>query len=227
MPSTASTCASSPANSSASSAPTAPASPPPSRCSPAAGAHSGRIEILGDDLDAHPVEVKRHIGVVPGRHGAVRPPDRRRVPDFCRPHVRPRPRPPPQARRKSCSSSWNSPMSPRKLITDYSHGMKKKLALAAAVIHRPETSVPRRAVRGRGRDRRRHAEGHAARHDRARGHDLPHVARARNRRASLHPRRHHSSWRFVAQGSLEELRAGVEAQTHADPARTPASPTRS
>ena len=30
---------------------------------------------------------------------------------------------------------------PKTLVTDYSHGMQKKLALAAAVIHGPKSSV--------------------------------------------------------------------------------------
>ena len=32
---------------------------------------------------------------------------------------------------------------PKTLITDYSHGMQKKLALAAAVIHGPQISISR------------------------------------------------------------------------------------
>ena len=34
------------------------------------------------------------------------------------------------------------------LVVDYSHGMRKKLVLAAALLHGPRVAVPRRAVRG-------------------------------------------------------------------------------
>src|SRR5246500_630455 len=98
---------------------------------------SGRIEILGLDLNAHPVEVKRQIGVVPegmalfgrltgaeflsfaGRmYGLDRTTAARRAAELL--------------------EFMQLADQPKKLVTDYSHGMQKKLALAAAVIHGPK-----------------------------------------------------------------------------------------
>lgn len=98
---------------------------------------SGRVEILGMDAGAHATEVKRQIGVVPeglalfgrltgaeylrfvgqmyGLDGALTAQRTAELLEFM-----------------SLASE------PKKLITDYSHGMQKKLALAAAVIHGPK-----------------------------------------------------------------------------------------
>ena len=98
---------------------------------------SGRIEILGLDLNAHPVEVKRQIGVVPegmalfGRltgaeflsfAGRMYGLDRQTA----------------ASRAAELLDFMQLADQPKKLITDYSHGMQKKLALAAAVIHGPK-----------------------------------------------------------------------------------------
>src|SRR3979490_1935503 len=98
---------------------------------------SGRIEILGLDLDSNPVEGKRQIGVVPegmalfgrltgaeflnfaGRtYGLDRDPPARRAPELL--------------------EFMQLADQSKKLVTDYSHGMQKKLAMAAAVIHGPK-----------------------------------------------------------------------------------------
>ncbi len=97
---------------------------------------SGRIEILGLDATASPMEVKRQIGVVPeglalfGRltgaeylrfvgqmYGLDRALTAQRTAELL--------------------DFMGLASEPKKLITDYSHGMQKKLALAAAVIHAP------------------------------------------------------------------------------------------
>ena len=97
---------------------------------------SGRIEILGMDAAASPMEVKRQIGVVPeglalfGRltgaeylrfvgqmYGLDKSLTAQRTAELL--------------------DFMNLAGEPKKLITDYSHGMQKKLALAAAVIHAP------------------------------------------------------------------------------------------
>lgn len=97
---------------------------------------SGQVQILGLDFAAHPVEVKRQIGVVPeglalfgrltaseylrfvGRmYGLDRVTTNRRTEELL--------------------DFMNLASEPRKLVTDFSHGMQKKLALAAAVIHGP------------------------------------------------------------------------------------------
>jgi ABC-2 type transport system ATP-binding protein len=98
---------------------------------------SGTIEILGLDTTAHAEEVKRQIGVVPeglalfgrltgfeylcfvgrmyGLHRATASDRADELLDF-----------------------MDLANEPKKLITDYSHGMQKKIALAAAVIHGPK-----------------------------------------------------------------------------------------
>ena len=98
---------------------------------------SGAIQILGQDLFSNPIEVKRHIGVVPegmalfgkltaseyltfvGRmYGLDKATTAQRASELL-----------------EFMSLANEP---KKLIADYSHGMGKKLALAAAVIHGPK-----------------------------------------------------------------------------------------
>ncbi|MGH9392714.1 MAG: ABC transporter ATP-binding protein, partial [Terriglobales bacterium] len=97
---------------------------------------SGRVEILGLDLDAHPVEVKRQIGVVPegmalfGRlSGAEYLNFVGRMYGLDRTTA--------ASRAGELLEFMQLADAGRKLITDYSHGMQKKLALAAAVIHGP------------------------------------------------------------------------------------------
>src|SRR5437764_9161276 len=100
-------------------------------------ATSGRIEILGLDLETKPADVKRQIGVVPegmalfgrltgseylnfvGRmYGLDRDTAARRAAELL--------------------EFMQLADQPKTLVTDYSHGMQKKLALAAAVIHGPK-----------------------------------------------------------------------------------------
>lgn len=97
---------------------------------------SGQMEILGLDFAAHPLEIKRQIGVVPeglalfGRLtaseylrfvGRMYGLDRATV----------------NRRTDELLDFMNLADEPKKLVTDFSHGMQKKLALAAAVIHGP------------------------------------------------------------------------------------------
>jgi ABC-2 type transport system ATP-binding protein len=98
---------------------------------------AGTIQVLGLDLLKNTVEVKRQIGVVPegmalftrltgweylnfvGRmYGLDRTTTRNRAEELL--------------------DFMRLADQPNKLITDYSHGMQKKLALAAAVIHNPK-----------------------------------------------------------------------------------------
>ena len=98
---------------------------------------SGKIRVLGRDLSAEPLEVKRRIGVVPedlnlferltgaemlaftGRmYGLQKAEIAQRSPELL--------------------DLMELRNEPRKLIVEYSHGMKKKLSLACALIHRPE-----------------------------------------------------------------------------------------
>ncbi len=98
---------------------------------------SGKIRVLGRDLSAEPLEVKRRIGVVPedlnlferltgsemlaftGRmYGLQKSEIAQRSPELL--------------------DLMELRNEPRKLIVEYSHGMKKKLSLACALIHRPD-----------------------------------------------------------------------------------------
>lgn len=172
---------------------------------------SGRIEILGLDLVANPVEVKRQIGVVPegmalfgrltgseylnfaGRmYGLDRETTARRAAELL--------------------EFMQLANEPKKLITDYSHGMQKKLALAAAVIHGPRILFLDEPFEGvdaiasgvlKTMLQRMIANG-------ATIFLTSHVLEIVERRCS------HVAiidrGRLVADGSLEELRAGIEAQ---------------
>src|SRR5271157_244431 len=98
---------------------------------------SGSIEILGLDLNAHPVEVKRQIGVVPegmalfGRlTGAEFLSFAGRMYGLdCETAAK---------RVFELLDFMQLADQPKRLVTDYSHGMQKKLAMAAAVIHGPK-----------------------------------------------------------------------------------------
>jgi ABC-2 type transport system ATP-binding protein len=98
---------------------------------------SGKIKVLGQDIEAAPLEVKRRIGVVPedlnlferltgaemlaftGRmYGLQKREIAERAPELL--------------------ELMDLQEEPRKLIVEYSHGMKKKLSLACSLIHRPE-----------------------------------------------------------------------------------------
>jgi ABC-2 type transport system ATP-binding protein len=100
-------------------------------------ATSGHMQILGLDLATHLVEVKRQIGVVPegmalfGRltgseylnfAGRMYGLDRNTT----------------GKRAGELLEFMELSDHPKTLITDYSHGMQKKLAMAAAVIHGPK-----------------------------------------------------------------------------------------
>lgn len=174
---------------------------------------SGTIQILGLDLIAHPLEVKRRIGVVPegmalfgrltgaeylnfaGRmYGLDRETSARRAEELL--------------------DFMRLADQPRTLITDYSHGMQKKLALAAAVIHGPNVLFLDEPFEG--------VDAIAA------GTLKTMLQRMTERGATIFLTSHvleiverlcsHVAiidrGRLVAQGSLDELRAGVLAQDH-------------
>jgi ABC-2 type transport system ATP-binding protein len=172
---------------------------------------AGRMRVLGLDLMEHPIEVKRQIGVVPegmalyGRltgaeflnfaarmYGLDRATAAQRAAellDFMQLNDR-----------------------PKTLITDYSHGMQKKLAMAAAVIHGPKILFLDEPFEG--------VDAIASGTIKAmlqrminRGatifltsHVLEIVERLCSHVAIIH------KGRLVAQGSIEELRAGVESR---------------
>ncbi len=177
-------------------------------------ATSGKIRILGHDLEEEPIEVKRRIGVVPeglalferltgaeylnfvGRmYGLDRATSTQRsaeLLDFMQLAER-----------------------PKTLVGDYSHGMKKKLALAAAVIHGPQVLFLDEPFEGVDAIASGTLKTMLSRMvDRGvtiflTSHVLEIVERLCSHVAIIH------KGRIVAQGSIEELRAGVEARAAA------------
>jgi ABC-2 type transport system ATP-binding protein len=178
------------------------------------GPTAGRMEILGLDLVEHPAAVKRQIGVVPegmalfgrltgseflnfaGRmYGLDRVTAAKRTAELL--------------------EFMQLTEQPKALITDYSHGMQKKLAMAAAVIHGPKILFLDEPFEGvdaiaagtlKAMLQRMIARGATIF---LTSHVLEIVERLCSHVAIIH------RGRLVAQGSLEELRAGVEAQAAA------------
>src|ERR1700689_1178436 len=177
-------------------------------------ASSGSIQVLGLDLAKNSVEVKRQIGVVPegmalfGRLtgaeylnfvGRMYGLDRQTA----------------GKRTAELLDFMQLADQPKALVTDYSHGMQKKLALAAAVIHGPRILFLDEPFEGvdaiasgtlKAMLQRMIARGATIF---LTSHVLEIVERLCSHLAIIH------RGRLVAQGSLEELRAGVEAQAAA------------
>ena len=177
-------------------------------------ASSGSIQVLGLDLAKNSVEVKQQIGVVPegmalfgrltgaeylnfvGRmYGLDRETAGKRTAELL--------------------DFMQLAEQPKTLVTDYSHGMQKKLALAAAVIHGPRILFLDEPFEGvdaiasgtlKAMLQRMIARGATIF---LTSHVLEIVERLCSHLAIIH------KGRLVAQGSLEELRAGVEAQAAA------------
>ncbi|HST12208.1 MAG TPA: ABC transporter ATP-binding protein [Terriglobales bacterium] len=173
---------------------------------------SGRIEILGLDFAQRTTDVKRQIGVVPeglalfgrltgaeyltfvGRmYGLDRETTAKRTGELL--------------------EFMQLANEPRKLVTDYSHGMQKKLALAAAVIHGPKILFLDEPFEGvdaiAAGTLKSMLQGMIARGATIflTSHVLEIVERLCSHVAII------DRGVLVAQGSLEELRAGVEAQS--------------
>src|SRR6202008_3088214 len=169
---------------------------------------SGKIEILGLDLNANPLEVKRQIGVVPegmalfgrltgseflsfaGRmYGLDRETSAKRAAELL--------------------EFMELADQPKKLVTDYSHGMQKKLAMAAAVIHGPRVLFLDEPFEGvdaiAAGTLKSMLQGmiHRGSTIFLTSHVLEIVERLCSHVAIIH------KGKLVANGSLEELRAGV------------------
>src|SRR6202167_2580665 len=175
---------------------------------------SGRIEILGLDLEKNLVDVKRQIGVVPegmalfGRltgseflnfAGRMYGLDRQTA----------------AKRTAELLDFMQLSDQPKKLVTDYSHGMQNKQAMASAVIHGPKVLFLDEPFEGvdaiAAGTLKSMLQGMIARGATIflTSHVLEIVERLCSHVAIIH------QGRLVAQGSLEELRAGVAAQTPA------------
>ncbi len=98
---------------------------------------SGSVRILGQDLFYNPVEVKRHIGVVPEGMALF---GKLTAQEYLRfvGQMYGLDKATGEKRTEELLEFMGLAGESRKLIADYSHGMGKKLALAAAVIHGPK-----------------------------------------------------------------------------------------
>ena len=97
---------------------------------------AGTATVLGYDLDREPVEVKRRIGVVPEELALF---DRLTGAEYLRfvGRMYGVERQAIRSRTDELLELMELHEQNKKLIVDYSHGMKKKLALSAALIHQP------------------------------------------------------------------------------------------
>lgn len=169
---------------------------------------AGRMELLGVDFAAHPVEVKRQIGVVPEGMGLF---ERLTGVEYLRfvGRMYGLDRGTTEKRAQELLEFMQLADRERTLVADYSHGMQKKLALAAAVIHGPRIlflDEPFEGVDALAAGALKALLGRMT----ERGvtiflttHVLEIVERLCSHVAIIH------KGKLVAQGSLEELRAGV------------------
>ncbi len=169
---------------------------------------SGRIELLGLDFQRDPIEVKRQIGVVPEGMGLF---ERLTGSEYL--HFVGRmyglDRATTEKRTAELLEFMQLADRQKALIADYSHGMQKKLALAAAVIHGPRIlflDEPFEGVDALAAGALKALLGRMT----ERGvtifltsHVLEIVERLCSHVAIIH------QGRLVAQGSLEELRVGI------------------
>jgi ABC-2 type transport system ATP-binding protein len=169
---------------------------------------SGRMELLGVDFQANPMEVKRQIGVVPEGMGLF---ERLTGPEYLRfvGRMYGLDRTTAEQRCQELLEFMQLADREKTLVADYSHGMQKKLALAAAVIHGPRIlflDEPFEGVDALAAGALKALLGRMT----ERGvtifltsHVLEIVERLCSHVGIIH------KGKLVAQGSLEELRAGV------------------
>jgi ABC-2 type transport system ATP-binding protein len=169
---------------------------------------SGRVQLLGIDFASDPVEVKRQIGVVPEGMGLFERLTGSEYLNFVG-RMYGLDRATTRQRSEELLDFMQLADRPKSVIADYSHGMQKKLALAAAVIHGPRIlflDEPFEGVDALAAGALKALLGRMT----ERGvtifltsHVLEIVERLCSHVAIIH------KGRLVAQGSLEELRAGA------------------
>ena len=172
---------------------------------------SGSIQLLGVDFAANPVEVKRQIGVVPEGMGLF---ERLTGSEYLKfvGRMYGLDRATTQRRSEELLDFMQLAERPRTMIADYSHGMQKKIALAAAVIHGPRILFLDEPFEGVDALAAGALKSLLSRMT-ERGttifltsHVLEIVERLCSHVAIIH------KGRLVAQGSLEELRSGISGE---------------
>lgn len=176
---------------------------------------SGNIQVLGLDFATHALEVKRQIGVVPEGMALF---GRLTASEYLRfvgqmyglDHATT------IQRSEELLEFMNLARETKKLITDFSHGMQKKLALAAAVIHGPKILFLDEPFEGvdaiAAGTLKQMLQGMIAR-----GATIfltSHVLEIVERLCTHVGIIHHGE--LIANGSLEELRAGVHTQADSE-----------
>jgi len=171
---------------------------------------SGKMQLLGIDFQSNPAEVKRQIGVVPEGMGLF---ERLTGAEYLRfvGRMYGLDRATTEKRLEELLDFMQLADREKTMIADYSHGMQKKLALAAAVIHGPRIlflDEPFEGVDALAAGALKALLGRMT----ERGvtifltsHVLEIVERLCSHVGIIH------KGKLVAQGSLEELRAGVSA----------------
>jgi ABC-2 type transport system ATP-binding protein len=101
------------------------------------GPTSGKLSVLGLDVVNQPMEVKRRIGVVPEDLNLFERLTGAEMLSFTG-RMYGLPREEIGRRSKELLELMELQDEPKKLIIEYSHGMKKKLSLACALIHQPK-----------------------------------------------------------------------------------------
>lgn len=180
---------------------------------------AGSIQVLGMDFASNAIEVKRQIGVVPEGMALF---GRLTASEYLRfvgqmyglDHKTT------MQRSEELLEFMNLARETKKLITDYSHGMQKKLALAAAVIHGPKILFLDEPFEGvdavAAGTLKQMLQGMIARGATIflTSHVLEIVERLCTHVAII------NHGELIAEGSLEELRAGVHTQADSDDGNT-------
>jgi ABC-2 type transport system ATP-binding protein len=172
---------------------------------------SGQMQLLGLDFQSNPIEVKRQIGVVPEGMGLFERLNGREYLQFVG-RMYGLDKATTEKRSDELLDFMQLADREKTMIADYSHGMQKKLALAAAVIHGPRILFLDEPFEGVDALAAGALKALLARMT-ARGvtifltsHVLEIVERLCSHVAIIH------KGRLVAQGSLDELRAGIHGE---------------
>ncbi|HYA96928.1 MAG TPA: ABC transporter ATP-binding protein [Methylomirabilota bacterium] len=177
---------------------------------------SGSMEVLGLDFASRSLDIKRQIGVVPEGMGLFERLTGAEYLDFVG-RMYGLDRATTRQRTAELLDFMQLADRPKALVADYSHGMQKKLALAAAVIHRPKVlflDEPFEGVDALAAGALKQLLGRMIENGATiflTSHVLEIVERLCSHVAIIH------KGRLVAQGSLAELRAGVAAGGDAGP----------